>query len=485
MSSAARREPLPFFVNGTWTVGRGRPIVSTNPANGETIAVLSTASAADIDAAVAAARAALTSPAWQNLHPHERARLLSRVADLMAADAERIARRQVEDTGKTIRECRAQVASAAATFRFYAAACETFEGEVTPPRGNHLSLTTYEPAGVVAAITPWNSPLTLEAQKLAPILAAGNCVVLKPSEVAPLTGLEYARLAEQADLPTGVVNVVTGGVDVGRQLVEHRGVDMVSFTGGTAGGRAIAEAAGRSLKPVVLELGGKSPHIIFADADIAKAAKAAADGIFSGSGQSCVAGSRIFVEEPVFDDVLARLEQHARALKVGDPRDEETGMGPLVNMAHRDRVAGYVAAGLAEGGRIVAGGSALADGEHARGAYFAPTVLTGLPNSARVCREEIFGPVAVVLPFADEADLVAQANDTDFGLACGIWTSDYRRALRIGRAVQAGTVWVNTYKELSISTPFGGFKQSGLWREKGLQGMRIYMQPKALFWSAE
>jgi acyl-CoA reductase-like NAD-dependent aldehyde dehydrogenase len=471
-------------VAGAWRTGGGQPIASIDPATDETLALVGSADAEDLDAAVAGARAAMERRDWAGLLPHQRARLLHRMADLIEADIETIAELQMRDNGKTLSECRGQAASAAATFRYYAAVCETEEGEVTPPRGPYTSMALYEPVGVVAAITPWNSPLTLEAQKLAPILAAGNAVILKPSEVTPLIGLTYARLAEAAGFPPGVVNVITGGGALGQALVEHNGIDMVSFTGGGRAGRKIAAAAGAALKPVVLELGGKSPNIVFADSDTDAVALKVADAIFSGAGQSCVAGSRIFVEQRVFDSFCSRLTAIAQALRIGPPERHDSDIGPLVSMAHRQSVADYVALARIEGGTVLAGGTAPEGAEFAHGAYFRPTVIVGLSNTSRTCREEIFGPVAIVLPFKDEDELVALANDSDFGLAGGIWTRDFARAWRIAHRLKAGTVWINTYKQLSISTPFGGIKQSGLGREKGRQGLRLYQQSKAVIWDA-
>lgn len=474
--------PRPFMIANHWIEGSGVPFAVVNPANGSEVGTLGSASAADVDAAVVAARGALDDSAWSQLKHHQRARMLARLADLIERDFEILARAQMLDNGKTWKECLGQASAAAGVFRYYAAVCETFESEVTTQRGPSLTMTVYEPMGVVAAITPWNSPLTLEAQKLAPILAAGNAVVLKPSEVTPHVALEYARLAIEAGFPAGVLNVVTGAGDVGRALVEHRGVDLVSFTGGTKSGRAIAETAGRRLCPVVLELGGKSPNIVFADADLAAAAKGVAGGIFSGGGQSCIAGSRIFVERSIRDAFRDALIAEAEIYRLGLPEDERATIGPMASFAHRDHVARYVDRGRDEGANVLIGGAVPTGEPFDTGAFYPPTILTGLTNRARICQEEIFGPVAVVLPFEDEEDLIAQANDTEFGLAAGIWTGDYRRAWRVARALRAGTIWINTYKETSISTPFGGFKQSGVGREKGLQGMQIYMEPKGIYW---
>jgi len=462
------------------------PLVSVNPATGEVNHEVEAAGSATVDAAAHDADRAARQPSWRDMLPMQRARILFGIADRMEGQGDTLARLQMLENGKVWSECAKQVKSAAATFRYYGAVCETTGSEITPARGDYLSMSVYEPYGVVAAITPWNSPLTMEAQKIAPALAAGNAVVLKPSEVTPSTGLAVGRIALEAGLPPGILNVLPGtGQAVGAALVAHPLVRMVSFTGGTESGRRIAVAAANKLMPVALELGGKSPHIVFADADIDAAVAAVADGIFEGSGQSCVAGSRLFVQRAVHDRVVAGLVERARALKLDLPDVPGAQMGPLATFAHRDKVEGMVEAARAAGARILAGGGRPEAAPLARGAYYLPTVIGGIDNSAGIARQEIFGPVLCVIPFDTEDDLVAQANDSAFGLAAGIWTSDYKRAWRVARALQAGTVWINTYKQLSVATPFGGFKDSGIGREKGVAGMRLYQQPKGIYFGMD
>lgn len=474
----------PFLVGGDWSFGGGKTFELINPADGSVAAIVAEASEADVDAAVAAARAALQNPAWRDLPPHRRARLLHKFADLIDRDAELLAALQTQDNGKPLSESLMQAAWASEAFRYFAAVCETLELEVIPARGNYFAFTLYEPVGVVAAITPWNSPISLEAQKLAPALAAGNAIVLKSSEVTPQVGLEYGRLALEAGLPQGVVNVVTGfGRTTGKALVSHPGVDMVTFTGGTMSGREIAKIAGERLIPSIMELGGKSPNVVFEDADMEQAVLGSSFAIFSNGGQSCIAGSRIFVQDLIYRSFVERLVDAAGALYVGDPYDPRSAISALASFGHRDRVELLIALGRDDGGTLLCGGNRPSDAALAKGAYLRPAVLAIPDNKTRIAQEEIFGPVACVIRFKDEEDLIAQANDTVFGLACGIWTRDYKRALRVTKRIKAGMAWINTYKIASVNVPFGGVKQSGFGRECGRMGLLAYLAEKSVYLS--
>lgn len=472
----------PILVAGEWRAGRGKTYASRYPADDSVNAEVSAASAEDAVEAVEAADAAWRRPDWRDIRPHERAAILHRIAGLIRERAEELAQLQRKDNGKPITETRALVASAAGTFQFFAAACETLEETITPARGDFLTFSVHDPMGVIAAITPWNSPIASEAQKLAPALAAGCAVVLKPAEVTPLLALELGRICEQAGVPRGVVSVLPGkGSVIGDAIVRHPKVKKVAFTGGTTTGKALAHIAADKMMPVSLELGGKSPTIVFEDADIDHAVAGVLFGIFSSSGESCIAGSRLFVHKRIYKDFMTRLVAAANALRVGDPRDERTQMGPLITAQHRESIEAYVELGLKEGGKLLAGGKRPNGGLFDRGWFYLPTVFEGLSNDARICREEIFGPVLVALPWEDEAELLAQANDNAYGLAAGLWTRDFRRAWRMARLLEAGTVWVNTYKLFSISTPFGGLKDSGIGREKGRLGILQYMDQKSLY----
>ncbi|MCM2390622.1 aldehyde dehydrogenase [Streptomyces albipurpureus] len=475
-----------IIVAGQQRPGRGPTLPSLNPATGRVAAQVTTASVEDVDEAVAGGEAAMRDPAWRDLLPHERARLLHRAGQLLQEESESIARLQTQDNGKPITETRALVASAAGTFRYVAAALETLDEALPTARGPYLSMSVYEPIGPVAAITPWNSPIASEAQKAAPALAAGNAVLIKPAEWSPLAALRLGEVLLRAGIPPGLVSVLPGsGPVVGEALVRHPGIRKVSFTGGTTTGRRIGAIAAEKMMPVSLELGGKSPTIVLPDADLDLAVRGVLFGIFSSQGQACVAGSRLFVHRSVHDEFVARIVEAAERLVIGDPTAEGTHMGPLISDSHRTKVESYVHLAADEGGRIRTGGGRPSGGALSDGYYYLPTVITGLDPASRVCQEEIFGPVLVALPYDDEAELTALANATPYGLACGIWSRDYRRAWRLARRVEAGTVWINTYKQLSVATPFGGVKDSGLGREKGREGIRAFMSQKGIYWGLD
>lgn len=474
----------PFRLGAEWrqAADASQILTSINPADGSVAGRVTRATAQDVDAAVRLASHAFHHQPWRHLRPDQRATILYEIGRRLRAERESLARLQMLDSGKPWKECLNMVDSAAGHFRYYAAVCETWQNEVTSPRGEYFSMALAEPFGVVACITPWNSPIMNEAQKVAPALAAGNAVLIKPSEETPQLAIELARICSEAGLPDGLVTALPGtGEEAGAALVRHPGVRMVSFTGGTQTGRAIGAIAGQRLIPVGLELGGKSPHIVFEDADIERAVAGVACGIFGSAGQSCVAGSRLFVHQRIYQTFLDRLVAFTRMLRVGLPDDPDVQMGPLISNAHRDKVAGYVDLAREEGGTILIGGGRPYDARLEQGSFYLPTIIDGLTNQARACREEIFGPVLVAIPFADEDDVVEQGNDTPFGLAAGIWTQNYARAWRVGRALEAGSIWINTYKQSHIATPFGGFKDSGIGREKGLHGLRLYSQIKSMY----
>ncbi|MCS2169681.1 aldehyde dehydrogenase [Scandinavium sp. TWS1a] len=476
-------DELTIFIGGHWRHGSGNVMHSHFPADGSVNATLHAASLDDLKEAITAAERAWREPGWRNMLPHLRAKILHKVADIIESRIDELAQLQSRDNGKPLAETHGLVMSAAGCARYFAAACELLEGELpTPRQADLLTLSRYEPLGVVAAITPWNSPIASEMQKVAPAIAAGNAVILKPAEATPLMALELARIFEQAGLPAGLLSVLPGkGSVIGDALARHPLVRKISFTGGTSTGRRLAHVAAEKLIPASLELGGKSPTIVLEDADIEQAARGICYGIFSSGGQACIAGSRLFVHENVYPQLMTRLLELARGLRIGHPFDDGTHIGPLINEKHRDSVLEYVELAKREGGRVLCGGEIPADPALAAGSYFQPTIIEGLTNGARACQEEIFGPVLVAISFRDDEQLIREANDSVYGLAAGIWTRDSGRALRLSDRLEAGTVWINTYKVFSISTPFGGFKQSGLGREKGIQGLKGWMQQKSIY----
>jgi len=468
-------------LGGDWVAGEGTEMPLVNPADGLQMGTLKAASLAQVETTIAAAKAAFETSGWATLNPHARASCLFEAADLIKQRAGTLAMLQTKENGKTLTESKGQVASAAGIVRYFAALCETLGEEINPARGDYLSATLHEPYGVVAAITPWNSPLTMAAQKIAPALAAGNAVILKPSELTSVVSIELARCFMDAGLPKGLLSVVPGAADVGNALTNHADIQMISFTGGTETGRRIAAAVAPRFIPTILELGGKSPNIVFADADLDAAAKGVTAAIFGSGGQSCVAGSRLFVEAAIYDDFMGRVRTETAKIKVGDPMEGSSNIGPMASFTQRERVEQYVQIGRDDGGDVTIGGTRPSGEAYDNGAYYLPTIIERLPHNSRVCQEEIFGSVLCALPFESLDHVAEMADDTAFGLACGIWSKDVTKAWNLGRRLQAGSVWINTYKQLSIAAPFGGYKESGLGREKGLQGLRAYQQTKSIY----
>ncbi|MFI6344194.1 aldehyde dehydrogenase [Streptomyces sp. NPDC050560] len=454
-----------------------------NPATGEVWARVPNASEADVDRAVRSARRAFTEGDWPRYRAADRAKFLIRFGEAVADHAEELAGLQVDENGKLIREMVGQAKLMPEYFSYYAGLAQMPTGTTNPLHvSDMLNYTVREPIGVVAAITPWNSPLLLLVWKLGPALAAGCTVVAKPSEVTPVSAIRFAELAAECGLPPGVFNVVTGlGTPAGTALTGHPEVDKIAFTGSTATGQAIAAQAGRSLKRVSLELGGKSPNIVFDDADLPSAVNGLVAGIFGASGQTCMAGSRILVQDTVYDEVVARLAERAEAVRVGDPHDPASEMGTIASPAQRDKVLHYVDVATDEGARLVAGGAPAAVEGLPDGLFVRPTVFADVTNGMRIAREEVFGPIAAVIRFRDEEDAVRIANDTEFGLAAGVWTGSVQRAHRVAGRLRAGTVWINNYRKTSYATPFGGYRQSGLGRENGADALREYTEEKSVW----
>jgi (Z)-2-((N-methylformamido)methylene)-5-hydroxybutyrolactone dehydrogenase len=468
-------------IAGEWVpASSGETFEGLSPTTGQPWYTAAAGTDEDVDRAVRAAAAALRDPAWRDMTQTRRGAVLRKLADLIGERADELAETETRDNGKLIRETRAQVRRVPEFFHYYGGLADKIEGAVIPgSRSSILNYTLREPIGVVAAIVPWNSPLQLAAMKLAPALACGNTVVLKPSEHACASLLELMALLEPAGLPPGVVNLVTGDGRVGSALTEHPRVDKVAFTGGTATGRAVAMAAASHLAPATLELGGKSPQLVFADADPQQVTMGILAGIFAAAGQTCIAGSRALIDARLYDEVCERVVRRTRTIRVGDPLDEASEVGPLAVEAQRDKVEHFVSVGRAEGATLRAGGSRPAD--RSEGWFYLPTVFSDVRNDMAIAQEEIFGPVLSIGRFESEEEAIRLANDTRFGLAAGVWTNDLQRAHSVARSLDAGTVWINTYRALAPLSPFGGVKDSGIGKENGADVVHAYTRVKSVW----
>ncbi len=473
-----------MLIDGKWVeAASGKSFATLNPATGEVLARVAEGDREDVDRAARAARRAFDEGPWPRLRPVDRQRLLLAIADLIEEHGEELAELETLDNGKTLVESRnVDIPAAAETFRYYAGWVTKIYGETNPSEESFFNYTLREPVGVCGQIIPWNFPLLMAAWKLAPALACGNTCVLKPAEQTPLTALRLGELLLEAGVPPGVVNIVPGfGETAGRAVVQHPMIDKIAFTGSTEVGKEIQREAAGTLKRLSLELGGKSPNIVFGDADVDAAVQGALLGVFFNQGQVCCAGTRLFVEQPMHDEFVDRLAKHASEMQQGSGLDPATRIGPLVSQEQLDRVTGYLELGKREGARPVIGGERNTAKGLEKGYFVKPTIFTGVKNDMRIAREEIFGPVVAVLPFRDEGDAVLQGNDTLYGLAAGVWTRDVSKAHRVARAIRAGTVWVNCYNVFDAAAPFGGYKESGYGRELGLYALDLYTQVKSVW----
>jgi acyl-CoA reductase-like NAD-dependent aldehyde dehydrogenase len=471
-----------LFINNEWRDAEsGATLDIINPATEEAIASVPSAGQGDLDRAVAAARAALDGP-WGALSARARGRLVWSIGEKLMEKADEIARLETLHNGKPIFESRQiEVPAAAECFQYYAGWSDKIHGETIPVKGNYLTYTLREPVGVVAAIVPWNFPLLLTAWKVAPALACGNTVVIKPASQTPLTALALAEVAAEVGLPPGVLNVVTGpGSTLGQMVVAHPGIDKVAFTGGTSTGRQIMRASADTLKRITLELGGKSPNIVFPDADLDAAVRGATTGIFYGKGEVCAAGSRLLVDRSIRDEFLEKVAARARKMVPGDPMDPKTRLGAIASRTQLETDLRYIESAKHEGATLLAGGGR-ADIGTGKGYFLEPTVFGGVTSSMTIAREEIFGPVLAAIDFSDVDEAIARANDTSYGLAAALWTRDIKKAHHVARKLQAGTVWINTYNAYDTAAPFGGYKQSGFGRELGMHALEHYTQIKSVW----
>ena len=475
-----------LYIDGCWTKSCSNKFFETeNPYTGEVWAKISRGNFDDIDKAVRAARCAFEG-AWGQVKATERGKLLTKLASLVERDAKKLGEIEVRDNGKLIAEMGGQTKYLAEWYRYYGGLADKIEGSVIPSdKPGIFNFTKYEPLGVVGMITPWNSPLLLLAWKLAPALAAGNTAVIKPSEFTSASTLEFMNLIEEAGFPKGVVNTVTGfGIEVGAPLVDHPEVDKIAFTGSDISGQKIYEAAAKKIMPVTLELGGKSPNIVFEDADFEASVMGAISGIFAATGQTCIAGSRLLVQKSIHDKFVNRLVEVAKDANIGDPMSLETHVGPVTTRPQYEKIMEYIDIAIKEKATCVLGGKAY-KGHGSKGSQFIePTIFTGVNNQMRIAQEEVFGPILSVIPFNDEEEAIKIGNDIDFGLAAGVWTNDIGRALRMSEKLRAGTIWVNTYRAVSFTSPFGGYKRSGEGRESGKEAIKEFLQVKSV-WIAQ
>ncbi|HEU5438181.1 MAG TPA: aldehyde dehydrogenase family protein [Ktedonobacterales bacterium] len=460
----------------------GRTYETVNPANGEVLARVAEAGVEDVERAVAAARAAFDEGPWPQWHPGRRARVMLKIAQLINERVDELATLESKNCGKTIRDAKAEVKGIAICFEYYAGAATKIGGEQIPMAGGALDVVLREPIGVAAQIIPWNYPFVMAGWKLAPALAAGCCVVLKPAKQTPLTALALGQICLEAGVPAGVVNVLTGsGPLIGAALVRHPGVDKVAFTGSTEVGRELMRMASDQITRLSLELGGKSANIVFADAAMPKAAEQAVFASFLNAGQDCTVRSRVLVQREILEDFTGQFVEKVKQLRVGDPLDPKTQVGALISSQQKERVEDYIRIGQEEGAQLACGGAAPDDPALAKGNFLLPTVLTGVSPEMRVAQEEIFGPVAVIIPFEDEADAIRIANSTIYGLSGSIWTRDIGRALRVAKKVKTGTLSINSNDSVHVEAPFGGYMQSGLGRELGMYGIALYTEVKNVY----